>query len=54
MLAMEIGDVFPIKLTEGLSVIVKGQKMFVADIGEVGGTSAITITRKLDKSSAEK
>lgn len=54
MLAMEIGHVFPIKLTEGLSVIVKGQKMFVADIGEVGGTSAITITRKLDKSSAEK
>ena len=42
MLAMEIGEVFPIKLTEGLSVIVKGQEMFVADIGEVGRTE-ITI-----------
>jgi flagellar motor switch protein FliM len=42
------GDVYPIQVREGLSVLVQGHKMFIANIGEVAGTSAITITQKLD------
>jgi flagellar motor switch protein FliM len=45
---MEAGDVFPIHLREGLTVLVQGHEMFMADIGEVGGISAITITKKMD------
>lgn len=48
LLEMEAGDVFPIHLREGLTVLVQGHEMFMADIGEVGGISAITITRKMD------
>lgn len=48
LLEMEAGDVFPIHLREGLTVLVQGQEMFMADIGEVGGISAITITKKMD------
>lgn len=48
LLEIEMGDVFPIQLRDGLNILVQGQNMFTADIGEVGGTSAITITRKLD------
>lgn len=48
LITIRKGDVFPIQLREGLSVLVQGQKMFLADIGEVAGTSAITITQKLD------
>ena len=42
------GDIYPIQLRDGLSVLVHDQKMFVADIGEVAGINAITITEKLD------
>ena len=48
LLEIESGDVFPIQIREGLGILVQGQKMFNADIGTVGGISAITITRKLD------
>jgi len=48
LISITKGDVYPIQLREGLSVMVQGQKMFFADIGEVAGTSAITITQKLD------
>lgn len=46
LVELEAGDVFPIQLKTGLGVMVHGQEMFVADIGEVAGTSAITIIRK--------
>lgn len=48
LISITKGDVYPIQQREGLSVMVQGQKMFIADIGEVAGTSAITITQKLD------
>jgi len=48
LISIRKGDVYPIQFREGLSVLVKGQKMFFANIGEVAGTSAITITQKLD------
>jgi flagellar motor switch protein FliM len=48
LLELESGDVFPIQIRDGLGVIVQGQKMFGADIGTVGGISAITITKRLD------
>lgn len=47
LLNMRKGDVYPLQIRDGLSVIIQGQKLFLADIGEVSGTSAITITQKL-------
>ena len=47
LIDMRKGDVYPIRLREGLSVMIKGEKMFIANIGEVAGTSAITITKKI-------
>lgn len=44
LVELQAGDVFPIQLKSGLGVMVQGQEMFGADIGEVAGTSAITIT----------
>lgn len=46
LVGLETGDVFPIQLKSRLGVMVQGQEMFGADIGEVAGTSAITITSK--------
>ena len=48
LISVRKGDVYPIQVREGLSVLVQGHKMFIANIGEVAGTSAITITQKLD------
>jgi flagellar motor switch protein FliM len=47
LMDMQKGDVYPIRLREGLSVMIKDEKMFLANIGEVAGTSAITITKKI-------
>jgi flagellar motor switch protein FliM len=47
LIDMRKGDVYPIRLRESLNVMIKGEKMFLANIGEVAGTSAITITEKL-------
>jgi flagellar motor switch protein FliM len=47
LIDMRKGDVYPIRLREGLSVMIKNEKMFLANIGEVAGTSAITITKKI-------
>jgi flagellar motor switch protein FliM len=52
LIDMRKGDVYPIKLREGLTVLIKGEKMFLANIGEVAGTSAITITKKLNTESS--
>jgi flagellar motor switch protein FliM len=47
LIDMRKGDVYPIRLREGLSVLIKDEKIFLANIGEVAGTSAITITKKI-------
>jgi flagellar motor switch protein FliM len=47
LIDMRKGDVYPIRLREGLSVLIKDEKIFIANIGEVAGTSAITITKKI-------
>ena len=47
LLQLSEGDVFPIQIGENVTVIVEGEKMFLADIGDVGGTRAINITRQL-------
>ena len=49
LLEIEAGDVFPIQIREDLGVLIQGQILFGADIGEVGGISAITIKRKLSE-----
>jgi flagellar motor switch protein FliM len=49
LIEVQKGDVYPIQLRDGLSVLVHGQKMFVADMGEIAGFNAITITEKLNQ-----
>lgn len=47
LLQLSEGDVFPIQIGENVIVIVEGEEMFHADIGDVGGTRAINITRQI-------
>ena len=47
LLQLNEGDVFPIQIGENVKVFVEDQNMFLADIGDVGGTRAINITKRL-------
>jgi flagellar motor switch protein FliM len=47
LLQLNEGDVFPIQIGENVNIIVEDQNMFLADIGDVGGTRAVNITKRL-------
>lgn len=48
LMALKSGDVHPIQIGEALRVHVQDKPVYLADIGDVGGTRAITVTRRLE------
>ena len=50
LLHMNVGDTLPIPVQDGIDVLVEGNQLFLGDIGEVAGQSAINLTQRLDQS----
>lgn len=47
LLRLKENDVFPIQVGDGLDILVEGERMFIADIGDVGGVRAVNIQKKI-------
>ena len=47
LLKLNEGDVFPIPIGDGVQVRVEDKAMFLGEIGEVGGQSAINLNKRI-------
>jgi len=47
LLHMNVGDMLPIPVQDGIKLLVEGNEIFMGDIGEVAGQSAVNLTKRL-------
>ena len=46
---MNVGDTMPISVSEGVELLVEGNRLFQGEIGEVAGQSAINLTKRIEQ-----
>ena len=47
LIRLKTGDVVPIQINDGIEVRVENNPIFVADIGEVSGQVAVSLSRRV-------
>jgi flagellar motor switch protein FliM len=47
LIRLKKGDVVPIQVNEGIEVRVEGNPIFLAEIGEVSGQVAVSVSRRI-------
>ena len=47
LLHMNVGDMLPIPVQDGVKLLVEGNEIFMGDIGEIAGQSAVNLTKRL-------
>ena len=53
LLNMNVGDTLPIPVQSGINVMVEDTEIFLGEIGEVAGQSAINLTKRIDQINPE-
>ncbi len=49
LIRLQVGDVFPINLGEGVSVLLENRPFYQGELGDVGGQAAVSLTQRMEE-----